>query len=77
MLESTKTRMWPLPSFTITHSKKIYKKQQHIMSININVKELKNILDSIPPTHNIMLSGKHEIIEIEIYSVNSIIIKSK
>ena len=47
------------------------------MSININVKELKNILDSIPPTHNIMLSGKHEIIEIEIYSVNSIIIKSK
>lgn len=47
------------------------------MSININVKELKNILDSTPPTHNIMLSGKHGKIEIEKYSVNSIIIKSK
>ena len=31
------------------------------MSININVKELKNLLDSTPHTHNIMLSGKHGI----------------
>ena len=31
------------------------------MSININVKELKNLLDSTPYTHNIMLSGKHGI----------------
>lgn len=31
------------------------------MSININTKELKNLLDSTPPSHNIMLSGKHGI----------------
>lgn len=31
------------------------------MSININVKELKILLDSTPHTHNIMLSGKHGI----------------
>lgn len=31
------------------------------MAININVKELKNLLDSTPHTHNIMLSGKHGI----------------
>lgn len=44
----------------MTHSKKTYKKQYH-MSININTKELKNLLDSTPPSHNIMLSGKHGI----------------
>ena len=31
------------------------------MAININTKELKNLLESTPPTHNIMLSGKHGI----------------
>ena len=31
------------------------------MSININTKELKNLLESTPPSHNIMLSGKHGI----------------
>lgn len=31
------------------------------MAININVKELKNLLDSTPHTHNIMLSGRHGI----------------
>ena len=29
------------------------------MSININTKELKTILESTPPGHNIMLSGRH------------------
>ena len=31
------------------------------MAININTKELKNLLESTPPSHNIMLSGKHGI----------------
>ena len=31
------------------------------MAININTKELKNLLESTPPTHNIMLAGKHGI----------------
>ena len=31
------------------------------MAININIKELNNLLDSTPPSHNIMLSGKHGI----------------
>ena len=31
------------------------------MAININTKELKNLLESTPATHNIMLSGKHGI----------------
>ena len=31
------------------------------MSININTKGLKNLLDNTPPSHNIMLSGKHGI----------------
>lgn len=31
------------------------------MAININTKELHNLLESTPPSHNIMLSGKHGI----------------
>ena len=31
------------------------------MAININTKELRNLLESTPPSHNIMLSGKHGI----------------
>ena len=31
------------------------------MAININIKELKDILDTTPPNHNIMLSGRHGI----------------
>ncbi len=31
------------------------------MAININTKELQNLLESTPSTHNIMLSGKHGI----------------
>ena len=31
------------------------------MSININTKELKTMLESTPPDHNIMLSGRHGI----------------
>ncbi len=31
------------------------------MAININTKELRTLLESTPPSHNIMLSGKHGI----------------
>lgn len=31
------------------------------MSINVNTKELRTLLESTPPGHNIMLSGKHGI----------------
>ncbi len=29
------------------------------MNISINVKELENLLDATPATHNIMLTGRH------------------
>lgn len=31
------------------------------MAININTKELRTLLESTPPSHNIMLSGRHGI----------------